>query len=119
MNVLQKEDEEFFREYFRRQAVYFKKIESSNLDEVYFQKLQRGKKCSEYQVERVPSGVEMECLVDSVKTYQYLDKTLFCCTFCGHLGLMKSEVELHVYNYHIATKRRLTEADMVINYLDE
>ena len=111
------EDSGYLAEYFRRNGIYFKMNEEPVVGEVFFKKLQRGKKLSNDQSEMTVG--ETECLIDSFKTFQYLDKILYSCNICGHLSTVKSKLESHVYFSHVLPKRRMSEADIVKDYLED
>ena len=61
---------------------------------------------------------ELEELVHSIKTFKYLDKHLYSCKVCDYLSDNMGQMQNHVYNFHVLPKRRMSELDIVINYIE-
>lgn len=61
---------------------------------------------------------ELDELIHCIKTFKYLDKTLYTCKVCEYLSENIQQIENHVYNFHILPKRRMSEIDIVINYIE-
>ena len=115
------EDCALVQEYFRKNAVYFKVTNLSSLGEMYFKKLNFRNKS---KVEET-SCVDVECreedleeMIHCIKTFQYLDKQLYSCKLCEYLSDNNKQMKNHVYNLHIVPKRRMSEQDIVINYIE-
>ena len=70
--------------------------------------------------------LEMKCennedlgeMIRSIKTFQYFDKTLFSCKICNFMTEAKPKIERHVAVVHIQPKRRMSERDIVIDYIN-
>ena len=100
--------------------MYFKVLNNSTQRqrEIYFRKLNLGKKS---KVEENKSARDDELddeLVHSIRTFQYLDKQLYSCKTCEYLTDEYANVENHIYNFHILPKRRMSEQDIVIHYIE-
>lgn len=57
-------------------------------------------------------------MIRSIKTFQYFDKTLFSCKICNFMTEAKEKIERHVTVVHIQPKRRMSERDIVIDYIN-
>ena len=119
---ISEEDANLIQEYFRRNAVYFKvNTNLSTFGEMYFKKINFRNKS---KVEDTICGVgvcreeELEELIQCIKTFKYLDKQLHSCKLCEYMSDNSKQMENHVYNFHILPKRRMSEHDIVINYIE-
>ena len=111
-------DQDLVQEYFRRNAVYFKVITAAKSGEKYFKKLDFRKKPRVEQPKCLKISEDSNELIQSIKTFQYLDKKVFSCKVCEHLTDSETSIQSHVQNYHILPKRRMSEQDIVIHYID-
>ena len=111
-------DQDLVQEYFRRNAVYFKIITAAKSGEKYFRKLDFRKKSKVEQPKCLKISEDSNELIQSIKTFQYLDKKVFSCKVCEHLTDSETSIQSHVQNYHILPKRRMSEQDIVIHYID-
>ena len=101
-------------EYFRRNAIYFK-VSSKPLEEqIFFKPVQKPalQKYDSYD----PS--ELEDYVNTIKTFKYLDRDTFCCKVCDYYSEKRDTVIRHVNEFHIKPKKRMSDHDSVINYIE-
>ena len=61
---------------------------------------------------------ELNEMINCIKTFRYLDKNLLCCKICSFMTEGRDQIERHVLIFHIQPKRRMSERDIVIDYLN-
>ena len=83
---------------------------------MFFKKINPGEK-SEQEMKCENIG-DLGELIRSIKTFQYFDKTLFSCKICNFMTEAKQKIERHVAVVHIQPKRRMSERDIVIDYIN-
>ena len=85
-------------------------------DEIFFKKLTPREKSDGEVISEKPE--ELDEMVESIKTFQYLDKVLLSCKICNFLTDGRDSIERHVRIFHIQPRRRMSERDIVINYVN-
>ena len=105
-------------EYFRRNAVFFKVLSSVTTGQKYFKKITYHKKSKIDEEKCLKVSEYSGDLIRSIKTFHYLDKKVFSCKICEYLTDKEDKIQLHVQNIHILPRRRMSEQDIVIHYIE-
>lgn len=112
--ALEEGDKATLREYFRRNAIFFRVLTGSQDDPIFFKPVQKA------ATPRYDSGKpeKLEVFIDTIRTFQYQDRITFTCKVCGFIGDCRSKVVAHITEFHIEPKRVLEDRDLVIDYIE-
>ena len=101
-------------EYFQRSAIYFKVCSRPLQDRIFFTPVQRQavQKYDSYDSE------ELDDYVNTIKTFKYLDRDTFACAVCDYYSDKWDSVTRHAHEFHIKPKRRMSDHDIVIDYIE-
>ena len=83
---------------------------------MFFKKITPGEK-TEHEI-KCENTEDLGEMIRSIKTFQYFDKTLFSCKICNFMTEVKQKIERHVAVVHVQPKRRMSERDIVIDYIN-
>ena len=103
-----------FVNYFSRNAVFLRTLDDTVKDSNFF-KLMLGDHPIEYK--QVVEG-DMDKYIDTIQTFKYLDRDTFICKFCQFYCETRETVKHHINEFHIKPKRRMSEEDLVIEYIE-
>jgi hypothetical protein len=101
-------------EYFRRNAIYFKILSNILDDRIFFKPVQKPT-LHKYDSDATS---ELDDYVNTIKTFKYLDRDTFACKVCDYYNENKDIVIRHVNEFHIKPKKRMSDHDIVINYIE-
>ena len=102
------------REYFRRNAIYFKILSRTLHDRIFFKPVQKPAP-PKYDSNK---PAELDDFVNTIKTFKYLDRITFTCKVCEYYNENKDTVIRHVNEFHIEPKKRMSDRDIVIQYIE-
>ena len=100
---------------FRQHGIFCKVLKDISSDEIFFKKLTSKDKSDGEVICEKPE--QLDDMVKSIKTFKYLDKILLSCKICNFLTEGRDKIERHVRIFHIEPRRRMSERDIVINYV--
>ena len=100
----------------RQQGIFCKVLSELSSDEIFFKKMTHHDR-SEEEVESGMIG-DFDEMIKSIKTFQYLDKVLLSCKICNFMAEGREKMERHILIFHIQPKRRMSEKDIIIDYVD-
>ena len=99
-----------------QQGIYGKVLSKLSSEEMFFKKMTAGDKSEEEM--KCENIEDLDEMIRSIKTFQYFDKTLFSCKICNFMSEAKPKIDRHVAVVHIQPKRRMSERDIVIDYIN-
>ena len=102
------------REYFRRNAIYFKILSRTLHDRIFFKPVQKPVP-PKYDSNKPP---ELDDFVNTIKTFKYLDRITFTCKVCEYYNENKDTVIRHVNEFHIEPRKRMSDRDIVTQYIE-
>ena len=102
------------REYFRRNAIYFKIICRTLHDKIFFKPVQKPVP-PKYDSNK---PAELDDFVNTIKTFRYLDRITYTCKVCEYYNENKDTVIRHVSEFHIEPRRRLSDKEIVSQYIE-
>ena len=115
-NKIEEENQNFIMEYFSHQGIYGKVLSKLSSEEMFFKKMTAGDKTEEEM--NWENTADMGEMIRSIKTFQYFDKNIFSCKICNFMTEARQKIERHVTLVHIQPKRRMSERDVVIDYIN-
>ena len=86
-------------------------------DEIFFKKMTLGDR-TEQEIECETTAQDLDEMIRSIKTFKYFDRNIFSCKICNFMTEARQKIERHVTVIHIQPKRRMSERDVVIDYIN-
>ena len=85
---------------------------------MFFKKMTPGDKTEQEMKCENTAAADLDEMIRSIKTFQYFDKNIFSCKICNFMTEARQKIERHVTVVHIQPKRRMSERDVVIDYIN-
>ena len=104
------------REYFRRNAIYFKIINQTLPDKIFFKPVRKALQPKYDSNKPLP----LADFVNTIKTIKYFDRTTYTCKVCNFYNVEKEAVLRHVTKFHLAlkTRKQLSDKDIFMQYIN-
>ena len=101
-------------QYFRQQAVYCRVTNTPSKERMFFSPLERS--CVHTYDSFDPE--DLARYVSTINTFKYLDRDTFACKVCHFYADSRETVIRHVNEFHIKPKRRMSDHDLVTDYIE-
>ena len=101
------------REYFRRNAIFFRFMSISTQDRIFFKPIRKPTQAKYDSNKPLP----LDDFVKTVNTIKFLDRVTYTCKVCDYYNENKDIVIRHVNKYHIEVRKSIPDKDVLVQYI--